>query len=79
MDTNKHESLKAIRPEDQPKVDALCKIREVVKAGFGGCLSNGNIVDRREHPEAIPIQQNSLLGVPKPKSVPSGKSAIRVN
>ena len=60
-------TIKAIRPKDQPKVDALMKVREIVNQGFGGVLSNGNIVDRREHPEAIPIQENALLGVPKPK------------
>ena len=69
MDTNKHEFPKAIRPEDQPKVDALRKIQEIVSSGYGGVLPNGNIVDRHEHPEAIPIQKNSLLGVPEPKGL----------
>jgi hypothetical protein len=59
--------VKAIRPEDQPRVDALLKIQEIVKSGFAGVLPNGNIVDRREFPTAIPIQRNSLLGVPEPK------------
>lgn len=38
-----------------------------VEEGFGGVLPNGNIVDRRERPEAMPLQENSLLGIPKPK------------
>lgn len=36
-------------------------------SGFAGVLSNGNIVDRRYHPEAIPIQKNSVFGVVDPK------------
>jgi hypothetical protein len=61
--------MKAIRPEDQPKVDALMKIQEIVKSGYGGCMPNGNIVDRREHPTAIPLQKNSLLNIPKPRTI----------
>jgi hypothetical protein len=45
------------------------KINEIVKAGYGGTLQNGNIVDRREHPEAIPLQKNTLLDCPEPKEV----------
>lgn len=61
--------MKALRPEDQPRVDALMKSQAVVAEGYGGVLGNGNIVDRREHPTAIPISKNSLLGVPEPKPV----------
>ena len=45
------------------------KIAEVVKLGYGGMLPNGNLVDRREHPDAMPIQKNTLLGAPEPKPV----------
>ena len=41
----------------------------LMKSGYGGILSNGNIVDRRDHPEAIPFQENSLFGNPKPKDL----------
>lgn len=51
------------------KLAALLKIREIVSAGYGGCMPNGNIVDRREHPEAIPIQKNTMLDVPEPKKL----------
>ena len=59
-------------PETRQKlIDAgredLVKAFEVSKSGFAGVLPNGNIVDRREHPEAIPVQENSMFGVPKPK------------
>lgn len=61
--------MKALRPADQPRVDALMKVKAVVAEGYGGVLGNGNIVDRREHPTAIPIPKNSLLGVPEPKAI----------
>jgi len=37
-----------------------------VQAGYGGVL-NGRVVDRREHPEALPIPANPHLNVPEPK------------
>lgn len=63
------DSPRAINPIDQAKVDALWKIHGIASAGYAGVMPNGNIVDRREHPEAMPIPKNSLLGVPKPKVV----------
>ena len=48
---------------------ALLKSVAAVKDGFGGVLPNGNVVDRREHPEAIPIPENHLMDTPKPKKV----------
>ncbi|HEY4288244.1 MAG TPA: hypothetical protein VGN00_14165 [Puia sp.] len=47
----------------------LIEIMEIKDAGYAGVLSNGNIVDRRKHPEAVPMQENQLLGIPKPKPV----------
>jgi len=44
------------------------KTREIILSGFAGVLSNGNIVDRRERPDAIPIPENKMFGNPKPKS-----------
>jgi len=43
---------------------------QISKSGYGGMLSNGNIVDRRKHPDAIPIAKNSMFGVPAPKAPP---------
>lgn len=42
---------------------------EVNKKGYAGILPNGNLVDRREHPEAIPVPKNDYLGIPEPKEV----------
>jgi hypothetical protein len=47
----------------------LIKIHEINQSGYAGCMPNGNIVDRREFPEAIPIQKNSIFGIPEPKKL----------
>lgn len=49
------------------RLDELNKTKAVIEAGWAGVLSNGNIVDRREHPEAIPIPKNSMFNTPEPK------------
>ena len=47
----------------------MIKIMEINDSGYAGVMPNGNIVDRREHPEAIPVQENKMMGIPKPKPV----------
>lgn len=54
----------------------LIDIHEINQSGFAGILSNGNIVDRRKHPEAIPVQENSLFGIPKAKTKKELEEAI---
>lgn len=49
--------------------DMLLQALKIVESGYGGILSNGQIVDRREHPEAIPMQKNTELRVPEPKEI----------
>ncbi len=51
------------------KTKELMKTLDVIKSGYAGVLSNGNIVDRREHPAAIPIPENPLFNTPKPKNI----------
>ncbi len=51
------------------KIYEFDKTQQIIKSGYAGTLPNGNIVDRRTHPNAIPAQENSLLGIPKPVSV----------
>ena len=48
----------------------LIETYEINQAGYAGILPNGNIVDRRKHPEAIPVQKNTMLGIPEPKELP---------
>lgn len=49
--------------------DELLKILKINKSGYAGCMPDGRIVDRREHPEAVPVQENKLFGIPKPKQI----------
>lgn len=51
------------------KRHALLQAVAAVKDGYGGVLPNGNVVDRRKHPAAIPMPENSLMDVPKPKEL----------
>lgn len=58
--------------DDDEKVNYMlerhAQIQRWVREGFAGVLPNGEIVDRREFPKAIPMQKNALLGVPEPKN-----------
>ena len=54
---------------NEEKLKELRKILELNKTGYAGVLPNGNIVDRREYPEAVPVQENKMFNVAKPKPV----------
>jgi len=54
---------------DQVRLKTLLKTKDIIESGYAGVLPNGNIVDRREHPEATPIQENPLFNTPKPKNI----------
>lgn len=49
----------------------LIEIMEINDSGYAGILSTGEIVDRRKHPEAIPIPENKFMGIPKSKPLSS--------
>jgi hypothetical protein len=55
--------------EQKARTLDLVNTTKIIESGYAGVLSNGNIVDRREHPEATPIQENSLFNTPKPKKI----------
>ena len=45
-------------------------INELIKVkaeGYLGVLPSGVLVDRRKHPEALPVSENKTLDVPAPK------------
>jgi sulfur carrier protein ThiS len=65
----KYEEEQPLKSTEDKRLEELLKIVELNKTGYAGILSNGNIVDRREHPEAIPIQENKMFGVIKPKDL----------
>ena len=53
----------------EERLKELMKIVELNKTGYAGILPNGNIVDRREFLDAIPVQENPIFGVVKPKEI----------
>lgn len=55
--------------EDQTRENMGEWIKGLNASGYAGCCSNGFIVDRRQFPDAIPVQANSLFGVVQPKEV----------
>ncbi|CAL2106689.1 hypothetical protein T190115A13A_270046 [Tenacibaculum sp. 190524A02b] len=38
-------------------------------SGFAGCTRQGHIVDRRYYPDAMPVAENRMMGIAKPKKV----------
>ncbi len=51
-------------------MQAHIDIFEITKSGYAGVLpGTGMIVDRREHPEAIPVPRNDYFGIPEPKEI----------
>jgi hypothetical protein len=60
---------------DKEKLEYLMSLQIIRLEGWAGVLPNGNIVDRRKHPTAIPMQKNTLLGIPEPRPLPSPHNA----
>ena len=55
-------------PTAAERIAAMQAHLEVKKAGYAGMsVHTGHLCDRRDEPDAIPIQKNSLLGVPEPR------------
>lgn len=52
-------------------------ITDLVQTGYGGVLPSGEIVDRREHPEASPIPSNPSMGVPAPVLIEPTEEDLR--
>ena len=46
---------------------ALFNAKKIIASGWAGVMPNGNVVDRRVHPKAIPIPANKMFGNPEPK------------
>lgn len=48
----------------------LIQIDIINQSGYAGILGgSGRIVDRRQFPNAIPVPENSIFGIPAPKSL----------
>lgn len=61
--------------KDQPQ-DPIGWIQGLNQSGYAGVNKQGTIVDRREFPNAIPIQGNSLFNIVKPKPLPEPKPKL---
>lgn len=57
--------------EMKKRLEALLKVQKINKSGYAGCTRDGQIVDRRKFPDAVPVQANSLFGIPEPKPLPN--------
>lgn len=55
--------------EEQPEVYRGLWLELLIASGWAGILPNGRIVDRRYYPESMPIKENKVLGIAKPKEV----------
>lgn len=59
---------------DEQRLKAIRASLELTASGYAGVDRMGNKVDRREFPDAVPMQENSLLNIPKPKPVNNGNN-----
>ena len=59
--------------EEKERIDRLMKNHEIIdkanREGFAGILPNGNLVDRRNTPQAHPIAKNSMFNVAQPRCI----------
>jgi hypothetical protein len=55
--------------DKREKLAVLLNIRSIYLSGFGGLLKNGRIVDRREFPQAMPINEYVKFGIPESQKV----------
>lgn len=51
------------------KLEDVEKMQALIDSGHAGVMPDGKIVDRRIHPEAVPMQKTDLLGIPEAKRV----------
>lgn len=57
---------------EEKRLKYLTEIVALSQSGYGGLSPQGEIVDRRKHPSAVPIPENSLMKIPKPIEFISG-------
>lgn len=60
------QSLKKLQEAKRYDLIVIAYINE---SGYAGCMPNGNIVDRRFYPEAVPVAKNSMFGIPGQKQI----------
>ena len=50
----------------------LNDMADIMKAnceGYAGILQNGQLVDRRKYPDAMPVPENKMMNIPAPKDL----------
>lgn len=55
--------------QKQVRLKLLQESIELTKSGYAGIDNNGNKVDRRKFPDAVPLQYNPSLNIPHPKEL----------
>ena len=55
--------------QKQARIKLLRESLALTQTGYAGIDKNGNKVDRRQFPDAIPLQYNPSLNIPHPKEV----------
>lgn len=73
---NEPEIVEAV-PVAVVRGDGSALISDCVRSGYGGCLPGGEIVDRRQYPDAVPLEENSLLGIPAPNPIAPSEEDLR--
>ena len=63
--------IKVFTEKEKKQLEHFAWVEKLNASGYAGVNQQGTIVDRREHPEAIPIQKNSMFGVVEPKKLPT--------
>lgn len=59
--------------ENEKRLKYLIGTVAISQSGYGGISPQGDIVDRRKHPSAVPIPENSMMKIPKPIEFVSGR------
>lgn len=66
-----------LKLQEDKRLD-LILIAYINESGYAGVDKQGHIVDRRFFPDAVPVQENSLMGIPAPKELP-GETMLEIS
>lgn len=55
--------------KDDAAVAAKARTQAIIKSGYAGIHPELGIVDRRDHPSAVPVEESAVLGAPAPKEL----------
>lgn len=55
--------------QHQIRLELHARLKQIKDSGYAGVTKTGGIVDRRAHPDALPVPENALLDIPEPKAI----------